>query len=66
MWEPELMVRFGLSVNPLSLLSQIPIGLALLRRGKLAFSPTRIEGLKEVREIYDHLEEAPDAEGGVE
>jgi len=56
MFEPELMIRYGLAVNPLKLLGQAPIGLAMLRRGKLAFKPDRIKGQREVREIFDRLE----------
>ena len=56
MWEPELMVRYGLAVNPFKLLGQTSIGLAMLKRGKLALKPHRIEGRDEVREIFDRLE----------
>lgn len=56
MWEPELMIRHGLAVNPLKLLGQAPIGLAMLRRGKLALMPDRIEGQHEVQAIFDRVE----------
>jgi len=56
MWEPELMVRYGLSVNPLKLLGQMDIALAMLRRGKLALLPDRIAGRSEVQEMFDRVE----------
>ena len=56
MWEPELMIRYGLATNPLKLLGQAGVGLAMLRRGKLAFRPDRIEGRDEVRDVFDKVE----------
>lgn len=56
MFEPELMIRYGLAVNPLKLLGQAGVGLAMLRRGKLALKPDRIEGQREVQAIFDRVE----------
>jgi len=56
MLEPELMIRYGLTTNPLKLLGLAPIGLTMLRRGKLAFKPDLIKGRREVQEIFDRVE----------
>jgi heterodisulfide reductase subunit C len=56
MWEPELMIRYGLAVNPIKLLGQMPIALTMIRRGKLAFVPSRIAGRSEVQEIFHRIE----------
>lgn len=56
MFEMELMLRFGL-VDPLGLLSQAPVGLKMLQKGRLAFSPERIVGQKELEQIFDRYGE---------
>jgi len=67
MFEPELMVRYGLAVNPLKLLGQASIGLTMLRKGKLAFRPHRIEGQPQVQEIFERIERMEvEMEGGRE
>lgn len=60
MFEMELMVRFGL-VDPLGLMAQAPVGLKMLNKGRLAFTPCRIEGRKELARLYERY-----GEGGAE
>jgi heterodisulfide reductase subunit C len=57
MFEAELVLRYHLQVNPLNLLGQAPVGLKMMRKGKLAFTPESSEGRKEVQEIMARLEE---------
>lgn len=57
MFEAELVLRHHLQVNPFNLLSQIPVGLKMMRKGKLAFTPKPSEGRKELQEIMARLEE---------
>jgi heterodisulfide reductase subunit C len=57
MFEAELVLRHHLQVNPLNLLGQAPVGLKMMRKGKLAFTPEPSEGRKELREIMARLEE---------
>jgi Fe-S oxidoreductase len=57
MFEAELVLRHHLQVNPFNLLGQAPVGLKMMRKGKLAFTPEPSEGRKELREIMARLEE---------
>jgi hypothetical protein len=57
MFEAELVLRHHLQVNPFNLLGQAPIGLKMMRKGKLAFKPELSEGRKELQEIMARLEE---------
>jgi heterodisulfide reductase subunit C len=52
MFEAELMIRFGPS-DPLGLLAQAPVGLKMLQKGRLAFTPCRIEGRDELQRLFD-------------
>jgi heterodisulfide reductase subunit C len=56
MFEMELMVRFGL-VDPLGLMAQAPTGLKMLNKGRLAFTPCRIEGREELKRLFAHYGE---------
>ena len=60
MFEMELMIRFGL-VDPLGLMAQAPVGLKMVNKGRLAFTPCRIEGQEELKRIFEHY-----GEGGAE
>jgi hypothetical protein len=46
-----------LQVNPFNLLGQAPVGLKMMRKGKLAFTPDRSQGRKEVQEILARVAE---------
>ena len=52
MFEPELLLRYHLLNNPLNLLKQVRLALAMLRRGKIEFLPHRLRTLEDVRRIY--------------
>jgi heterodisulfide reductase subunit C len=54
MFEVELMVRFG-RVDPLGLVTQAPVGLKMLNKGRLAFTPCRIEGRQELQRLFEHF-----------
>jgi hypothetical protein len=56
MFEAELVLRHHLQNNPLNLLGQAPVGLKMMRKGKLAFVPERSKGRKELQEIMARLE----------
>ncbi len=56
MFETELMLRFG-PVDPLGLVAQAPVGVKLLQKGRLAFSPCRIEGREELQRLFAHYGE---------
>ncbi|MFZ5917595.1 MAG: 4Fe-4S dicluster domain-containing protein [Chloroflexota bacterium] len=51
MFEAELVLRHHLQINPFKLLGQAPVGLKMMRKGKLAFTPERSQGRQEVQEI---------------
>jgi heterodisulfide reductase subunit C len=57
MFEAELVLRHHLQVNPFNLLGQAPVGLKMMRKGKLAFTPDPSQGRKELREILARLKE---------
>lgn len=62
MHESDLMIRFALRTNPLSLLKMGPLGLRMLMKGKLSLvPPTAIRGAKEIAKLYDKVAEM---EGG--
>ncbi|MFQ6059355.1 MAG: 4Fe-4S dicluster domain-containing protein [Anaerolineae bacterium] len=52
MFEPELIIRYNLGLNPLKLIGQARVGLAMLRKGKLSLAAEKSGGLDEVREIF--------------
>jgi hypothetical protein len=55
-FEPELIIRYGLGTNPLALVGQASFGLAMLRKNKLTLRPDRMKDLREVRAIFDRTE----------
>jgi heterodisulfide reductase subunit C len=57
MFEAELVLRHHLQINPFNLLRQAPVGLKMMRKGKLAFMPESSKGRKELQEIMARLEE---------
>ncbi len=62
MHESDLMIRFALRTNPLSLLRMGPLGLRMMMKGKLALvPPSAIRGAKEIAKLYDKVAEM---EGG--
>jgi len=62
MHESDLMIRFALRTNPLSLLKMGPLGLRMLAKGKMGLTPpTAIRGAKEIGKLYDKVAEL---EGG--
>jgi len=62
MHESDLMIRFALRTNPLSLLRMGPLGLRMMMKGKLSLvPPSAIRGAKEIAKLYDKVAEL---EGG--
>jgi len=62
MHESDLMIRFALRTNPLSLLKMGPLGLRMLMKGKLSLvPPTAIRGAREIAKLYEKVAEM---EGG--
>ncbi len=59
-FELGLATRFNLRHHPLSLPSMAPMGLGMLKRGRMDLSPHRIEGMDQLKRI---LERAKDAGG---
>lgn len=51
-FEPEMMMRFSLRTNPFSLLKQAPMGLNMLRKGKMPLLPHRSKGRKQVKRRF--------------
>jgi heterodisulfide reductase subunit C len=59
MFEPELILRYHARQQPLGLLGAAPVGLAMLRKGKIAPLPERLapaEGGDEVRRIFERVQ----------
>ena len=55
-FEPELIIRYGLGTNPLALVGQAPFGISMFLKNKLTLRPDRMEDLREVRAIFDRTE----------
>jgi hypothetical protein len=43
-YEPELLLRYFLGANPIGLVGQAPLGMTMLRHGRLALTPPRGAG----------------------
>jgi hypothetical protein len=56
MYELELVIRYNLLTNPFNFLRLLPVGLKMIRKGKLRYLPEHPEGRPEVRHIFDRLE----------
>ena len=54
--ESELLARFYLRSDPLGLGKQLPLGLQLFRRGRLALLPKGIRGRDDIRKMMAELE----------
>ena len=50
-FEPELLVRYYLRTNPLSMVRKASLGLRLLRRGRMPVRGERIKGREQIRTI---------------
>ncbi len=57
MHETLLMLRWLLRTNPLQAFSFAPLGLALLRRGKMPLRPISIKGVDQIRAMYAKVRE---------
>jgi heterodisulfide reductase subunit C len=56
--EPELLRNYYLTTNPFKALTQMPLALALLRRGRLALRAHKIRGLDGLRRMLSVMEKA--------
>ena len=56
--ESRLVVELALRTNPLSLLKMSPVGLKLLRTGRMVFGQDHIKDPKQLRTILDAMEES--------
>ena len=55
--EPELIQKYYLRTNPLNFMSQVPFGLQLLARGRMALLPHNIKGVADLRKMMAAIEE---------
>ena len=55
--ESELLARFYLGTNPLGMTRQLPLGLRMLRRGRLPLLPKRIRGRQDLQKMMSRLEQ---------
>jgi heterodisulfide reductase subunit C len=51
-YEPEFLVRYFFSTNPLGLIKQAPLGLSLWRKGRIPLSPQEVKGKAEIEAIF--------------
>ena len=56
--ESRLVIELALRTNPLSLLKMAPVGLKLLRTGRMVFGQDHIKDPKQLRKILDAMEES--------
>ena len=56
--ESRLVIELALRTNPLSLLKMAPIGLKLLRTGRMVFGQDHIKDPKQLQTILDAMEES--------
>jgi heterodisulfide reductase subunit C len=56
--ESRLVIELALRTNPLSLLKMAPLGIKLMRTGRMAFRQDRIMVPKELKTILDAMEES--------
>ena len=56
--ESRLVIELALRTNPLSLLKMAPLGLKLLRTGRMALGQDHINDPKQLRKILDAMEES--------
>lgn len=55
--ETELLTRFYLRTNPLGLAKILPLGLKLIRRGRLSLLPKRVRAPDDLKKIMARLEQ---------
>jgi len=48
-FEPAMMTSFSLKTNPFAMVKQAPLGIALLRRGKMPLAPHKSTGPKKIK-----------------
>ncbi len=51
-YEPELLLRYFLGADPVGLVGQAPLGMTLLRHGRLAVTPKRNDAQSDVEVIF--------------
>ncbi len=51
-YEPEFLLRYFFSTNPLGLVGYAPLGLALWRKGRIPLSPHEVKGKVELEAIF--------------
>ena len=56
--ESRLVVELALRTNPLSLLKMAPIGLKLMKTGRMVFTRDRIENVEQLRKVLDAVKES--------
>ena len=56
--ESRLVIELALRTNPLSLLAMAPVGIKLLRTGRMVLGQDRIEDPKQLQRILDAMEES--------
>jgi heterodisulfide reductase subunit C len=56
--ESRLVIELALRTNPLSLLKMAPLGIRLLKAGRMALGQDRIKNPKEIKAILDAMEES--------
>ena len=50
-FEPELLIRYYLKADPMAMMEQAPLGLKLLRRGRMPLRGEKIRGLDQIHSI---------------
>jgi heterodisulfide reductase subunit C len=51
-YEPEFLLRYFFNTNPLGLIGQAPLGLAMWLKGRISLSPPEIKGKAELEAIF--------------
>jgi heterodisulfide reductase subunit C len=51
-YEPEFLLRYFFSTNPLGLVGYAPLGLALWRKGRIPLAPHEVKGKAELEAIF--------------
>ncbi len=54
--EMTLLRNYMLKTDPFGAVGQMPLGLRLLKKGRLSLFPKKHKGFKQVRAILDHIE----------
>jgi len=58
LFEPELGLRYGLSIGLGRVMSDLPMGIEMLRHGKMPILPHRIKNPKKVSKMMTRIKEA--------